>query len=92
MTSINNVIVGRIHLEHKGSWRLRGVQSGLTACMKFHAATMLSSKSKLHEASAIPKSVMWFTRNLENALKTNEDAIFHMASQYRNGFHRNVWF
>ncbi|KAK9916628.1 hypothetical protein WJX75_005072 [Coccomyxa subellipsoidea] len=53
MTSINNVIVGRIHLEHKGSWRLRGVQSGLIACMKFHAATMLSSKSKLHEVSGV---------------------------------------
>ncbi len=49
VTSINNVIVGRVHLEHKGSWRLCGLQSGLTACMKFHAATLLSSKSKLHE-------------------------------------------
>ena len=49
VTSINNVIVGRVHLEHKGSWRLRGLQSGLSACMKLHAATLLTSKSKLHE-------------------------------------------
>ncbi|BDA41111.1 Oxysterol-binding protein-related protein 1B [Coccomyxa sp. Obi] len=53
VTSINNVIVGRVHLEHKGSWRLRGLQSGLTACMKFHATTLLSSKSKLHEVSGV---------------------------------------
>jgi hypothetical protein len=51
VTCINNVIMGRLYIDHKGPWSVRGVQSGLSARMKFHATSMLTTKSRLHEVS-----------------------------------------
>ena len=50
-TSILGVVMGPIRLEHKGTVTVRGCQSGYTAKFKLHATGMLTSKSKMHEAS-----------------------------------------
>lgn len=54
VTSINNVVLGRITLEHKGSYAVRCVPAGLTACMKLHASSMLTSKARMHEVQGSP--------------------------------------
>lgn len=51
VTSINGVLINKINLEHKGTFTVTGNQSGYAAKMKLHASGMLTSKSKLHEAS-----------------------------------------
>ena len=48
-TSINGVVTGRISLEHKGSYPVRCLATGLTAAMKLHASTMLTSRARMHE-------------------------------------------
>ena len=53
VTSINGVLINKISLEHKGTYTVTGNQSGYTAKMKLHASGMLTSKSKLHEASSL---------------------------------------
>ena len=50
-TSILGVVMGPIRLEHKGTVTVRGCQSGYAAKFKLHATGMLTSKSKMHEAS-----------------------------------------
>lgn len=50
VTSINNVIMGKLYLDHKGAYTVQCLGSGgLCARMKFHASSMLTSKAKLHE-------------------------------------------
>ena len=49
MTCINGVVIGRISLEHKGSYTVRCLATGLTAAVKLHASTMLTSRAKMHE-------------------------------------------
>ncbi len=53
VTSINGVLINKISLEHKGTYTVTGNQSGYAAKMKLHASGMLTSKSKLHEASSL---------------------------------------
>ncbi len=53
VTSINGVLMNKISLEHKGTYIVTGNQSGYAAKMKLHASGMLTSKSKLHEASPL---------------------------------------
>ena len=53
VTSINGVLLNKISLEHKGTYTVTGNQSGYAAKMKLHASGMLTSKSKLHEASSL---------------------------------------
>ena len=57
-TSILGVVLGPIRLEHKGTVTVRGCQSGFTAKFKLHATGMLTSKSKMHEASSSPVSLL----------------------------------
>lgn len=57
-TSILGVVMGPIRLEHKGTVTVRGCQSGYTAKFKLHATGMLTSKSKMHEASPSPVSLL----------------------------------
>jgi hypothetical protein len=53
VTSINNVVIGRIHLEHKGAYSVRCLGAGgLTAAMRLHATTMLTPQARKHEARA----------------------------------------
>ena len=57
-TSILGVVMGPIRLEHKGTVTVRGCQSGFAAKFKLHATGMLTSKSKMHEASPSPLSLL----------------------------------
>ena len=53
VTSINGVLINKINLEHKGTYTVTGNQSGYAAKMKLHASGMLTSRSKMHEASSL---------------------------------------
>ena len=53
VTSINGVLINKINLEHKGTYTVTGNNSGYAAKMKLHASGMLTSKSKMHEASSL---------------------------------------
>ena len=55
VTCINNVVIGRINLEHKGAYSVRCLGAGgLTAALKLHATTMLTTQARKHEARPCP--------------------------------------
>ena len=43
------MVTGRISLEHKGCYPVRCLATGLTAAIKLHASTMLTSRARMHE-------------------------------------------
>ena len=74
-TSILGVVMGPIRLEHKGTVTVRGCQSGFAAKFKLHATGMLTSKSKMHEASPSPLSLLQMA--LRRALCTAHCSSLH---------------
>ena len=49
VTSINNLIIGRIYVDHGGVMRIRNTQSGLTLKLRFREHSFLRSHNE-HEA------------------------------------------
>ena len=43
-SSVNNLIIGKLYVDHSGIMRIRNTQSNLTARLKFHDAGMFNSK------------------------------------------------
>lgn len=56
MTSINNLIIGRIYVDHGGVMRVRNAQSGLTLKLRFREHSFLRSHNE-HEAR--PQRPAW---------------------------------
>ena len=76
-TSIMGVVMGPIRLEHKGTVTVRGCQSGYTAKFKLHPTGMLTSKSKMHEASPLPVSLLQMA--VCRAQDTAQYSLLHAA-------------
>ena len=51
VTSINNLIIGRIYVDHGGVMRVRNTQSGLALKLRFREHSFLRSHNE-HEARA----------------------------------------
>ena len=43
-SSVNNLIIGKLYVDHSGIMRIRNTQSNLTARLKFHDAGMFNAK------------------------------------------------
>ena len=52
-SSVNNLIIGKLYVDHNGTMRIRNTQSNLTARLKFHEAGMFNSKDS-HLVTPLP--------------------------------------
>ena len=78
-TSINGVVTGRISLEHKGSYPVRCLATGLTAAIKLHASTMLTSRARMHEVRLASVHHACLPLCMPNSVDTSKQAPLVLA-------------